>query len=80
MSEKTKKRQNRYVIFVILAIVVIVLLVFFIQNKFAPQKTLSDLQAEACKIADEAGTCETRLADLGLVLKEECCEVLGKCC
>jgi len=43
-------------------------------------KTLSDIQITACDTAHEAGTCETRLAELGIVLKEDCCEVLGKCC
>ena len=43
-------------------------------------KTLSDLQIDACNAADSAGTCDTRLAEVGIVLKEDCCEVLGKCC
>ena len=43
-------------------------------------KTLSDIQITACDTAHEAGTCETRLAELGIVLKEDCWEVLGKCC
>ena len=43
-------------------------------------KTLSELQIMACDAADEAGTCDTRLVELGIVLKEDCCEVLGKCC
>jgi len=43
-------------------------------------KSLSDIQVTACNTAHEAGTCETRLAELGIVLKEDCCEVLGKCC
>jgi len=43
-------------------------------------RTLSDLQITACNTAHEAGTCETRLAELGIILKEDCCEVLGKCC
>ena len=43
-------------------------------------KSLSDIQITACNTAHEAGTCDTRLADIGIVLKEDCCEVLGKCC
>ena len=43
-------------------------------------KTLSELQVTACDAADEAGTCDTRLAELGIVLKEDCCNILGKCC
>lgn len=43
-------------------------------------RSLSDIQIAACNAANEAGTCDTRLAELGIVLKEECCEVLGNCC
>nr|MBI4156958.1 hypothetical protein [Candidatus Woesearchaeota archaeon] len=43
-------------------------------------KSLSEFQVLACETADEAGTCNTRLNELGIVLKEDCCEVLGKCC
>ena len=50
------------------------------ENKQAAKKSLSDIQATACNTAHEAGTCNTRLAEVGIVLKEDCCEVLGKCC
>ncbi len=43
-------------------------------------RSLSDIQITACETADKAGTCDTRLAELGIVLKEECCEVLSRCC
>ena len=43
-------------------------------------RSLSDIQIAACSAADEAGTCDSRLTELGIVLKEECCEVLSKCC
>jgi hypothetical protein len=43
-------------------------------------RSLSEIQVEACNAAHEAGTCDTRLSELGIVLKEDCCEVLGKCC
>ena len=43
-------------------------------------KQLSDMQITACNAAHEARTCDTRLAELGIVLKENCCKVLGKCC
>lgn len=42
--------------------------------------TLSELQMTACNTANEAGTCDTRLPELGIVLKEDCCKALGKCC
>ena len=44
------------------------------------KKSLSDIQITACNTAHQAGTCDTRLAELGIVLKEDCCQVLGKCC
>ena len=43
-------------------------------------KQLSDMQVTACNTAHEAGTCNTRLPELGIILKEDCCQVLGKCC
>ena len=43
-------------------------------------KQLSDIQVTACESADKAGTCDTRLAEVGIVLKEDCCKALGKCC
>ena len=46
----------------------------------AKPSLLSDIQVTACNEAYKAGTCDTRLAELGIVMKEECCEVLGKCC
>ena len=45
-----------------------------------PQKTLSDLQTIACDAADKAGTCNSRLVDIGIVSPEQCCEILQKCC
>ena len=45
-----------------------------------PATTLSELQDEACNAADESGTCNTRLEELGIVLSEDCCQILGKCC
>ena len=51
------------------------------QNKLSDkQKSLSELQIEACNSADAAKTCDTRLPEVGIVLKEDCCKVLGKCC
>ncbi|MFH1316020.1 MAG: hypothetical protein ABII01_00720 [Candidatus Woesearchaeota archaeon] len=44
------------------------------------QESLSELQIEACNAADNAKTCESRLPEVGIVKKEECCKILGKCC
>ena len=41
---------------------------------------LSDVQITACNAANAAQTCNTRLVELGIVEKYECCAVLGKCC
>ncbi len=41
---------------------------------------LSEFQVEACNSANTAKTCDTRLAEVGIVLKEDCCRELGKCC
>ena len=51
------------------------------QNKLSDkQKTLSELQIDACNSADAVHTCDTRLPEVGIVLKEDCCKSLGKCC
>lgn len=41
---------------------------------------LSEFQVTACNSADKGNTCDTKLPELELVTKEECCEILGKCC
>ena len=46
----------------------------------AEPKNLDDLQITVCEEADKAGTCQTRLIEIGIVMPDECCEVLGKCC
>ena len=50
------------------------------QDKGKAITGLSELQIEACNSADAAKTCDTRLAEIGIVLKEDCCRELGKCC
>lgn len=67
----------------------IILILFFIvilmasckqQSKGAAVTGLSELQISACNSADTAKTCDTRLQEVGIVLKEDCCRELGKCC
>ena len=41
---------------------------------------LSDMQKDACNSADTGHTCQTKLADLGVVSPDDCCKYLGKCC
>ena len=41
---------------------------------------LSELQIVACQTASSAGSCGTRLGEVGIVTKEACCQVLGYCC
>ena len=41
---------------------------------------LSDMQKAACNSADSGHTCQTKLADLGVVSPEDCCKYLDKCC
>ena len=67
---------------VLILLVILILIVGCKQEvKDTTKKTqLSELQISACDSADAAKTCDTRLAELGIVLKEDCCEVLGKCC
>ena len=63
---------------------IIIISLLLISCKEIPKKeaskALSELQVTACNTANEAGTCNTRLDELGIISKEDCCEVLGKCC
>ena len=65
-------------------LLILIIVVFLIGCKGTAKKEsakkLSELQIEACNTAHEAGTCGTRLSEVGIVLKEECCKILGKCC
>ncbi len=65
---------------IIIFLILLLLIVSWREIPKEPLKTLSELQVDACNAADEAGTCDSRLVELGIVLKEDCCEVLGKCC
>lgn len=68
-------------IILILLIIVILIVGCKAQYKSSDKtKALSELQIEACNSADAAKTCDTRLAEVGIVLKEDCCKELGKCC
>lgn len=68
----------------IIVLIPLILLMFIIscvqQIEPTTKKTLSELQIEACNAAYNSGTCDSRLNEVGIVLGEECCEVLGKCC
>ena len=62
-------------------VLLLIVLIFLLGCKEIPEeKTLSELQVDACNIADEAGSCDTRLIEVGIVMKEECCQILAKCC
>ena len=65
-------------------ILFLILILFLIGCKEISKKettiTLSELQITACNKADEANTCDTRLAEVDIVSKDDCCKVLGKCC
>ena len=72
---------------VLISLILLIIIIFVVgcqttpQNKISDkQKSLSELQIEACNSADAAKTCDTRLAEVGIVLKEDCCKELGKCC
>jgi len=67
---------------IIMTVIVIValLILFLIDYTADTTAELSELQVVACEVADEAGTCESRLPDLGIILQEDCCQALGKCC
>jgi len=45
-----------------------------------PTTKIDDLKATACEEADKAGTCQTRLIEVGIVMPEDCCKSLKRCC
>ncbi|MGV8141765.1 MAG: hypothetical protein ACP5NW_04975 [Candidatus Woesearchaeota archaeon] len=51
-----------------------------VQKQAVEQPELSDLQITACESADDGGTCDTKLEELGIVTKDQCCKTLGRCC
>lgn len=68
---------------VLMLFVIVIFTSILVIGCTAQQKTkttLSELQIEACNSAHAAGTCDTRLAEVGIVLREDCCRELGKCC
>jgi len=60
----------------------LILLLVFLTGCAAVQESsqLSEIQTEACAAADDAGTCTTRLLEVGIVMPEDCCQALGRCC
>lgn len=65
----------------ILLMLSLIIIVFLIGcQKVEEKAVLSELQISACNTADKAGTCDTRLEEVGIVTAEDCCEVLEKCC
>lgn len=63
-----------------LGVILIVLISGCAQKEVESSEQLSELQITACNAADKGNTCDTRLPELGIVTKEECCNILGKCC
>ena len=51
-----------------------------VETPEAETKQLDELQITVCEEAEKAGTCQTRMMEIGIVMPDECCEVLGKCC
>jgi hypothetical protein len=64
---------------IFLLAILITIAISITQVSYKPMQ-LSELQITACNAAHDAGNCNTRLADIGIVLAEDCCEALGKCC
>ena len=77
-----KKRLNmkKNVLILLVIVVVTSILIIGCSGQQQTKSKLSDLQIEACNSADAAHTCDSRLAEVGIVIKEDCCKNLGKCC
>ena len=74
------ERADAFVMLSVLLILCLVISNIALGGKVHGATRLNDLQAAACDIAQSKGTCDTRLPEIGIVLKDECCSVLGKCC
>ena len=72
--------MNQYKVMFLLTFLVLLTSCALLSPSDAPQSTLSNMQITACNAANQAGTCNSRLPEVGIVLQEECCEQLGKCC
>ena len=72
-----KRKSINPLVFIILAFVLLALILNFVQSS---KPRLTELQVLACNVADASNTCGSRLSEVGIVLKEECCSALGKCC
>ena len=76
-----KKRFNmKKWILILLILIILINACQKVSEAKKETRQLSDMQVTACNAAHEARTCDTRLAELGIVLKEDCCKVLEKCC
>jgi len=64
----------------ILLVLIFLLFILGCNAQEQPIRTLSDLEITACNTAHKAGTCDSRLPEIGIILKEDCCQILGKCC
>ncbi len=74
--QKRKKGVNP-LFFIVPALILLALVLNFIPSKTTQ---LSELQTTACNVAHDSGNCGSRLSEVGIVLKDECCQALGKCC
>jgi len=74
--------DTKEVIIVGIFIIVIGVLIYFvtISSGNSEQEGLTDIQITACEASHDGGTCLTKLSELALVLPEDCCKELGKCC
>ena len=77
---KKKDQHNFYLIAVVIIAIIAIFFLISNYNNTSETELLNDLQIQACNSADEARTCDTRLPEVGIVLAEDCCEALGKCC
>ena len=77
-----KKSINKIVIISIVLVLVFIIVIYTNKIKTTKKESyqLSEIKIIACNTADEVGSCDTRLNEVGIVSKEECCQYLGKCC
>ena len=85
MAAKRKPKKHKPAIkldkknVLMIGIIFVPLLLFLVVDALTPPQ-LSSMAKTACEVADREGTCDTRLVELGIVTKEDCCRAIGRCC
>jgi hypothetical protein len=80
MALKKPKKSYDQAHIAIMLIALFILVLISLNALSGGVRPLSEFQITACVVASERGTCHSRLTEVGIVLPEECCGALARCC